>query len=92
VRLRGVELVRVDVPFRRDIGTGAGVHSTRSLLFVRVVAEESEGWGECAALESGTPVDPALDEVEWLHCVAGGKPCHGKVGQVPSTRSRWRLL
>ncbi len=64
MKLRGIELVRVDVPFRRDIGTGAGVHSVRPLLFVRVVAEEGEGWGECAALAAGTAVDPALDEVE----------------------------
>jgi O-succinylbenzoate synthase len=31
---------------------------------VRVVADESEGWGECAALGAATAVDPALDEVE----------------------------
>ncbi len=64
MKLRGVELVRVEVPFRRDIGTGAGVYSVRPLLFVRVVAEEGEGWGECAALAGGTAVDPSLDEVE----------------------------
>jgi O-succinylbenzoate synthase len=64
VKLAGVELVRVDLPFRHDIGTAAGVHRTRPLLFVRVVAEEGEGWGECAALEGGTSVDPALGEVE----------------------------
>jgi O-succinylbenzoate synthase len=64
VRLVGVELVRVDLPFRHDIGTAAGVHRTRPLLFVRVVAEDGEGWGECAALDAGTSVDPALGEVE----------------------------
>src|ERR1700722_20668131 len=64
MKLTGVELVRVDVPFRRDIGTAAGVHRVRPLLFVRVVAEEAEGWGECAALADGTAVDPALPVVE----------------------------
>ncbi|HEY6428325.1 MAG TPA: hypothetical protein VIX84_13960, partial [Acidimicrobiales bacterium] len=64
LRLRGVELVRVDIPFRRGIGTAAGVHHTRALLFVRVVAGEGEGWGECAALAEGTAVDPPLEEVE----------------------------
>ncbi|MGO9333370.1 MAG: hypothetical protein ACLQCU_04820, partial [Acidimicrobiales bacterium] len=59
-----MELVRVDLPFRNDIGTAAGVHSIRPLLFVRVVADEGEGWGECAALDRGTSVDPALNEVE----------------------------
>ncbi len=64
MRLEGVELVRVDVPFREDIGTGAGVHRLRPLLFVRVVAAEGEGWGECGALAEGTAVDPPLREVE----------------------------
>ena len=64
MRLEGVELVRVDVPFRFEIGTAAGVHHTRSLLFVRVVAAESEGWGECAALGEGTAVDPPMVDVE----------------------------
>jgi O-succinylbenzoate synthase len=64
MRLDGIELVRVDIPFRRDIGTAAGVHDVRGLLFVRVVAEGAEGWGECAALIGGTAVDPALAEVE----------------------------
>jgi o-succinylbenzoate synthase len=64
VRLVGVELVRVAVSFRTGIGTAAGTHRERPLLFVRVVTEEGEGWGECAALAEGTAVDPPLDEVE----------------------------
>ncbi len=63
MKLVGIELVRVAVPFRVAIGTAAGVHRTRTLLFVRVVAEEAEGWGECVALQEGTAVDPALDVV-----------------------------
>ena len=61
--LEGTELVRVEVPFRRDIGTAAGVHRVRPLLYVRVVTDAGEGWGECAAMASATAVDPALDEV-----------------------------
>jgi O-succinylbenzoate synthase len=64
MRLLGIELVRMAIPFRVDIGTAAGVHATRALLFVRVVADESEGWGECAALGERTAVDPSVDEVE----------------------------
>ncbi len=64
MRLDGVELVRVDIPFRHGIGTAAGVHHTRALLYVRVVADEGEGWGECAALAEGTAVDPPLLEME----------------------------
>jgi O-succinylbenzoate synthase len=64
VKLTGVELVQVDLPFRQAIGTAAGVHRLRPLLFVRVVTEEGEGWGECAALQDGTAVDPTLAAVE----------------------------
>jgi O-succinylbenzoate synthase len=64
MKLEGVELVRVAVPFLAEIGTAAGVHRTRDLLFVRVVAGEAEGWGECAALAEGTSVDPPVDQVE----------------------------
>src|SRR5580692_8577845 len=64
MKLTGIELVRVNVPFLVDIGTAAGVHRTRILLFVRVVTPDSEGWGECAALGEGTSVDPSADEVE----------------------------
>jgi O-succinylbenzoate synthase len=63
--LAGVELVRVEIPFRTVIGTGAGTHRHRSLLFVRVVdSDGAEGWGECAAMSEGTVVDPDLNEVE----------------------------
>jgi O-succinylbenzoate synthase len=64
MKLAGIELVRLDVPFRVAIGTAAGVHRTRAFLFIRVVAEEAEGWGECAALREGTAVDPSVDEVD----------------------------
>jgi O-succinylbenzoate synthase len=64
MRLAGVELVQVDLPFRQAIGTAAGVHRLRPLLFVRVVTADGEGWGECAALEDGTAVDPTLSAVE----------------------------
>ena len=96
MKLRGVELVRVEVPFRRDIGTGAGVHSVRPLLFVRVVAEEGEGWGECAALAGGTAVDPALDEVEKA-AVERGVPrlsdaTRARGGRLPSAAEVPRLF
>ncbi len=63
MRLDGIELVRVDLPFRHPIRTAAGTHAQRTLLFVRLVTEEGEGWGECAALVDGTAVDPSVDEV-----------------------------
>jgi O-succinylbenzoate synthase len=63
MRLTGVELVQVEVPFRTEIITAAGTHTRRPLLFVRVVGEEGEGWGECAALAEGTAVDPNIADV-----------------------------
>lgn len=88
MKLSGVELVRVDVPFRRDIGTGAGVHSLRPLLFVRVVTEDGEGWGECAALAEGTAVDPVLDEVEQAAVERGvprlSKAAWARGGRLPA--------
>jgi O-succinylbenzoate synthase len=66
VRLQGVELVRVELAFSSEIGTAAGVHRVRPVLYVRVVTDEAEGWGECAAMGDATSVDPALDEVEKL--------------------------
>jgi O-succinylbenzoate synthase len=63
MKLDGIELVQVEIPFVHDIGTAAGVHRLRSLLFVRVVADDGEGWGECAALPEGTSVDPSLSVV-----------------------------
>jgi o-succinylbenzoate synthase len=64
MKLTGVELVRVEIPFRIDIGTATGVHQTRSLLFVRVETANGDGWGECAAMSGGTLVDPSVDQLE----------------------------
>jgi len=87
MKLLGIELVRLTVPFRTDIGTAVGVHRTRPLLFVRVVAEESEGWGECAALGDGTAVDPSVDEVDAAAAVRGVQrlldASKARGGQVP---------
>ena len=87
MKLIGVELVRIAVPFRTEIGTAAGVHRVRDLLFVRVVAEESEGWGECAALGEGTVVDPRVEEVESAAAARGVQrlldATAARAGQLP---------
>jgi O-succinylbenzoate synthase len=48
--IRGVELIgaRIDLvsPFRTSFGT----QTDRELLFVRVIDDEVEGWGECVAM------------------------------------------
>ncbi len=63
MRLRLVELYRVELAFRSPVTTATGVHTRRPVAFVRILAEESEGWGECAALADGTCVDPPFDAV-----------------------------
>jgi O-succinylbenzoate synthase len=87
VRLVGVELVRVELSFRIGLGTAVGTHRERPLLFVRIVTEEGEGWGECAALAEGTAVDPPLDEVERAAADRGvtriGAASGARGGQLP---------
>jgi o-succinylbenzoate synthase len=88
MKLNGIELVRVEIPFVQDIGTAAGVHRMRSMLFVRVVADEAEGWGECAALSEGTSVDPRVDEVEEVAQIRGAprliEASRARGGDLPS--------
>jgi o-succinylbenzoate synthase len=58
MKLVGVEISEVALPLRVRVGTSAGVHQGRPILYLRVVADSAEGWGECAALQNGTAVDP----------------------------------
>lgn len=44
-----MDLVRVAMPLVRPFRTSFGVQETRDVLLVRVVTDEGEGWGECAA-------------------------------------------
>ena len=87
MRLIGVELVRVELLFRGAIGTAAGVHRERPVLFVRVVTEDGEGWGECAALAEATSVDPSLADVERAASETGvarlGAASAARGGQLP---------
>jgi len=70
MRLEGVELRKVDLRLRRPVGTSAGTHRERPVVFVRVVCDGLEGWGECGALAHGTAVDPTVDQVWGV--LAGG--------------------
>jgi O-succinylbenzoate synthase len=63
MRLEGVEVRRVELALRRPLATSAVVHHRRPVLYVRVVCDGAEGWGEAGALASGTAVDPAVDQV-----------------------------
>ncbi len=90
MQLTGVELVTVDVPFRHAIDTAVGTHHTRSLLFVRVVGDQGDGWGECAALGEATSVDPAVAEVAAAAATRGierlGQASAARGGHMPAAR------
>jgi O-succinylbenzoate synthase len=64
MKLVGIELWRVDLALSNPVATSQGSHGPRPVLYVRVVTDEAEGWGECGALPGGTAVDPALDDVD----------------------------
>jgi O-succinylbenzoate synthase len=49
VKLRSVELRRIQVPMVTPFRTSFGVEQLRHILLVRVRTDDSEGWGECVA-------------------------------------------
>lgn len=71
MKLEGLALHRVGLRMRRPVGTAAGVHHERPVLYVQVVTDEGEGWGECGALAGGTVVDPPLERL-WGDLTSGG--------------------
>lgn len=66
MKLHAVDLRRVAVPLVRPFRTSFGVQTRRDVLLVRVITEESEGWGECVAL-----ADPVYSSeyVEGAHAI-----------------------
>ena len=54
MRLTGVELRRARLPLREPFRTAHGVIDVRDVVLVRVLADGTEGWGECAALPAPT--------------------------------------
>ncbi|CCH33975.1 o-succinylbenzoate synthase [Actinosynnema sp. NPDC047251] len=52
MKLREVELRRIRMPLVSPFRTSFGTQTGRDLLLVRVVTDDVEGWGECAAMAS----------------------------------------
>ena len=50
MRVSGVELRRVRLPLVVPFRTSYGVEHERDVLLVRIVADATEGWGECVAM------------------------------------------
>ena len=70
MKLEGVALHRVGLRMRQPVGTAAGTHLERPVIFVQVVTDEADGWGECGALPRGTAVDPPLEQL-WTELTSG---------------------
>jgi len=49
--VRQVELVRIRIPLVAPFRTSFGTQTERDVLLVNAIAEGSEGWGECVAME-----------------------------------------
>jgi O-succinylbenzoate synthase len=52
MKLRGFELRRVAMPLVTPFRTSFGTQTTRDILLVKAIGDETEGWGECVTLPS----------------------------------------
>jgi O-succinylbenzoate synthase len=52
VKLTAVELRRISLPLVAPFRTSFGTEVTKQALLVRVITPESEGWGECVAMDA----------------------------------------
>jgi O-succinylbenzoate synthase len=50
MKLQGVDLIRIAMPLVSPFRTSFGTQTERDILLLRVVTDESEGWGECVAM------------------------------------------
>jgi O-succinylbenzoate synthase len=50
MKLRGVELRRIEMPLVGPFRTSFGTQNHRDILLLKAVTDEAEGWGECVAL------------------------------------------
>jgi len=65
VTIDAVELVVLELGLG-PIEGALGVFDRRPLVLVHVIADEGDGWGECAALAVAAPGDPSTRAVEHL--------------------------
>lgn len=64
MRLRVVELCRLDLVLLNALRTSVGEHGRRPVLIVRVVTDDAEGYGECSALAEPTYTEEYADGAE----------------------------
>ena len=64
VRLREIELRRVELPLLRPFEAAHSSERKRDLLLVRVRTDTGDGWGECGALAAPTYTSEYVDGAE----------------------------
>jgi O-succinylbenzoate synthase len=50
VTLRAAEIVRARIDLVSPFRTSFGTETARSLLYLRLIGDDAEGWGECVAM------------------------------------------
>ena len=67
MKIEAVDLIRVEMPLLSPFRTSFGTQTTRDILLVHVIGPDSDGWGECVAMNepaySSEYVDGAHDVV-----------------------------
>lgn len=48
--IQSIEIIRGSIPLVTPFVTSYGVETGRNLLYIHIVGDEAEGWGECVAL------------------------------------------
>jgi o-succinylbenzoate synthase len=64
MKFAGFELRRIRLPLVRPFRTSFGTEDERSVLLVRAVGAEAEGWGECAAMAAPLYSSEYIDGAE----------------------------
>ncbi|HUY05770.1 MAG TPA: o-succinylbenzoate synthase [Acidimicrobiales bacterium] len=54
MRIRALEICRLDLVLLNALRTSVGEHGRRPVLIIRIITDEAEGFGECSAL--GEPI------------------------------------
>ena len=62
--LEALELWRVDTQLRRPLRAAHGRHELLGRVYLRVLTEQGEGWGELSALDDPIGLDPSRGQVE----------------------------
>jgi len=64
MRIRVVEICRLDLVLLNALRTSVGEHGRRPVLIIRIITDEAEGFGECSALGEPTYTEEYSDAAE----------------------------